>query len=196
MAGGFLRTSAGEKRPVEDGHFRMPGWIRNGDGEQAGVFVVHVVEFDALIRAEAREPEALPVEQILRYCQGDPRALGRKCRVSHQVALQRLHERDPGILAATAAIGPQLIIGFGLQRDAQPLDARRIAGCIEPHSCNADARVVPFRNQPREQVEFAIGAANGRRIQDAFDLLGIARLRLHDHSQAPQFKSTHNFNAS
>ena len=59
------------------------------------------------------------MEQVLRYCQSDSWTPGRKCRVSHQVALQRLHERDPGILAATTAIGPQLIVGFGLQRDAQ-----------------------------------------------------------------------------
>jgi hypothetical protein len=30
----------------------------------------------------------------------------------------------------------------------------------------------------------AIGAANSRRIQDAFDLLGITRFRLHHEPQA------------
>src|SRR5580658_11227834 len=78
-----------------------------------------------------------------------------------------------------------------LESDAEPFDAGRIAGCIEPHSCNADARVVPLRDQPREQVEFTIRAANGGGIQHAFDLLGIAWLRLHDDSQAPQLKFTH-----
>ena len=117
--------------------------------------------------------------------------LGRKCRVSHHVALERFHERDTRILAATAAVGPPLIIGFRLQCDAETLDACRIAGFIEPHSCNADARVVPLRHQPRKQVELAIGAANGGRIQDAFDLLGIARLRLHHDPQALQLESTH-----
>ena len=76
VAGGFLGTRAGEKRPVEEGHFRMPGRIRNGDGEEAGVFVVHVVEINALIRAEGREPQTLPVEEVLRYCEGDARAAG------------------------------------------------------------------------------------------------------------------------
>ena len=42
--GGFLRTRAQEKWPVQEGHFRMPGWIWNGDRKQAGVFVVHVVD--------------------------------------------------------------------------------------------------------------------------------------------------------
>ena len=139
MASGFLRTSAGEKRSVEDGQFRVPGWIGNGDGEEAGIFVVHVGEFDALIRAEGREPEALPVEEVLRYGQGDPWAIGRKCRVSHQVAPERFHKRDPRILAAAPAAGLQLIVGFRLQCDAEPLDACRIAGFVESHSCNADA---------------------------------------------------------
>jgi hypothetical protein len=51
MASGLFGTSAGEKRTVEDGQFRVPGWIGNGDGEEAGVFVVHFGEFDALVRA-------------------------------------------------------------------------------------------------------------------------------------------------
>jgi len=38
----------GEKRPVENGQFRVTGRIGNGDGKEAGVFVVHVGEFDAL----------------------------------------------------------------------------------------------------------------------------------------------------
>ena len=84
-----------------------------------------------------------------------------------------------------------LIIGFRLQRDAEPLGACRIASFIEPYSGNADTRVIPPRNQPREEVKFAVRATSGSRIQDAFDLLGIARLRLHQHSQALQRKPTH-----
>ena len=139
VASGFLRTSTREKRPVEDGQFRVPGWIRNGDGKQTGIFVIHISEFDALIRAEVGEPEALPVEEVLRYGQGDPRTSDRKCRVSHQVAPQWFHKRDPRILAAALAAGLQLIVGFRFQRDAKPLDACRIAGIVESHSCNADA---------------------------------------------------------
>ena len=117
--------------------------------------------------------------------------MGRKRRIGHHVALERFDERDTRILAATAAVGPALIIGFRLQCDAETLDAYRIAGVIEPHSCNPDARVVPLRHQPRKQVELSIGAARGSRIQNAFDLLGIARLRLHHDPQALQFESTH-----
>jgi hypothetical protein len=76
VASSFLGTSAGEKRPMEHGQFRVSGWIRNGDREEAGVFVIHVCEFDALIRAEIREPQALPVEQVFRYRQSDPWATG------------------------------------------------------------------------------------------------------------------------
>jgi len=49
-----------------------------------------------------------------------------KRRVGHDVALERFRERDTGVFA-TAAIGPPLIIGFRLQRDAEPRDTPRIA---------------------------------------------------------------------
>ena len=45
---------------------RLPGWIGNGDGEEAGIFVIHVADFDALIRAKGREPQTLPVEEVRR----------------------------------------------------------------------------------------------------------------------------------
>ena len=134
--------------PGNSGRWRIassgcPDGFGMATGKEAGVFVIHVAEFDTVVRTKSREPQALPVEEVLRYGQGDPWASGRKCRVSHHVTLQRFHESDPRILAASAAIGPPLIIGFRLQCDAQPLDAYRIAGCIEPHAGNADARVIP-----------------------------------------------------
>jgi len=49
---------------------------------------------------------------------------------------------------------------------------------------DADAGIVALGDKPWEQVKLAIRAASGRRIQDAFNLLRIARLRLHQHSQA------------
>ena len=131
------------------------------------------------------------MKQILRYGQGDPWAFGRKRRVSHHVTLERFDKRDTRILAAAAAVGPQLVIGFRLQRDAEPLDAGRIAGLIELHSCDADARVISPRDQAREEVKLTIRAANGGRIQDAFDLQRIARLRLHHHPQALQLEIRH-----
>jgi hypothetical protein len=39
------------------------------------------------------------VKHILRYCQGDPRATGRKRRVSHYVTLKRFHKRDAPVPA-------------------------------------------------------------------------------------------------
>jgi hypothetical protein len=45
-----------EKRPVEHGQFRVPGWIGNGDGEEAGIFVIHVADFDAVIRPKVASP--------------------------------------------------------------------------------------------------------------------------------------------
>ena len=66
LAGRFLGTSPGKERPVEDRHGRFPLRIGDGDGEDAGILVVHAVELDAVIRAEGRQPQTLPVEQVLR----------------------------------------------------------------------------------------------------------------------------------
>src|ERR1039457_4413264 len=83
-AGGFLGTSTWEERTVKHRQFRLPEWIGNDDWEQAGIFVIHVVEFDTLIRAKLRQPQTPPMEEVCRYCQGDPWASGRKCRVGHR----------------------------------------------------------------------------------------------------------------
>ena len=76
LAHRFLGTRPGKERPVEEGHGRFPLRIGNGHGEDAGIFVVHAVELDAFIGAEGRQPQTLPVEQVLREGQGNPRALG------------------------------------------------------------------------------------------------------------------------
>jgi CIC family chloride channel protein len=87
VAGGFLRTSSGKQRTVEERELRFPRLVRNGNREYAGVFVVDLAGIDAMIRRKGRQPQALPVEEVLRDCPGDPRASGRKCCVSHYVAL-------------------------------------------------------------------------------------------------------------
>jgi len=53
---------------VEDGQFRFPRWIRNGNGEEAGIFVIHVAEFDAVARSKGRQTQALPVKEALVSC--------------------------------------------------------------------------------------------------------------------------------
>jgi hypothetical protein len=191
VAGGFLRTSPGKQRTVENRELRSSGWVRNGNGEEARILVIYVAEFDATMWSKGHKPPSLPVEKVPRFGQGDPWASGRKCRVSHQVALERFHERDTRILATTAAVRPPLIIGFRLECHADPLDAGRVAGFIESHSCDPNARVIVSRCQPREQVELTVWAASGSRIQDTFDLLGVPRLWFHHQPQALHLKSTH-----
>ena len=71
LAGGFLGAGAGKKRTVEKGQLHFPGVIGNGDGEDAGVLVVHVDEINALKGFKGRQPDPLPVEQILRHRQGN-----------------------------------------------------------------------------------------------------------------------------
>jgi hypothetical protein len=105
--------------------------------------------------------------------------------------LKRPHKRNARILAATAAVGPTFIIGIWLEGDAKPLYTCRIAGFIEPHARYPDPRIIPFRNQPRKEVEFTIGTAYGSGIQNPFHFMRIARLGLHDHPEAVQLESTH-----
>ena len=142
LAGSFLGTRAGEKRAMKHGHLHLSGVIGYGDGEEAGILVVHVDEIDSLEGRKGREPQPLPVEQVLGFGHGNPRADGRKRRVSHHVALERFHERDARVFAAAAAVRPLLVVGLRLQCDAEPLDSTRIAGVIEANPRDADARII------------------------------------------------------
>src|SRR5680860_1882009 len=117
------------------------------------------------------------MEQILRYGQGDPRAVRRKRSVRHHVLPKRFDKRDTRILAAAAVRAP-LVLGFRLERNAEPFHAARVARLSKPNPGNADARIVAPRDEAWKQVQLTIGATNGSRIQDAFDLERIAWFRL------------------
>ena len=130
------------------------------------------------------QPQALPAKQVFGHRQGDPWAIRRKRSVSHYVALEWFDERDARILAAPATVLPPLVIRFGLQRNAESLDSVRVTGLIKLDSRYADAGVVAPRDEPREEVKLAIRATRGGRIQDAFGLQGIARLRFHHQPKA------------
>ena len=138
----------------------------------------------------SREPQSLPVEEILGFGHRNSGSQRRKCRVGHYVAFQRFDERDTWVLTSTAS-GPQFIAGFGLQRDAKALHTRWVAGVIEPHARNPNPRIIPLRDQPREEIQFAIWASNGSRIQNPAHFMRITGLRLHDHTQALQLEAVH-----
>jgi hypothetical protein len=78
--------------------------------------------------------------------------LRRERCIGHDVTMERFDVGDPWIFAAAATIGSALIIGLGLKRDAEPLDARWIPDFIEDYAGDADARIVIFCHQPREEV--------------------------------------------
>ena len=140
LAGGFLGAGAGKKRTVKKGQLHFPGVIGNGDGEDAGVLVVHVDEINALKGFKGRQPDPLPMEQILRHRQGNSGTARRKRRVSHDVMLERLDKGNAGILAAAAAVRSPLVISFRLQ--AQCRDVRLRHG--SPASLNF-TRAMPMR---------------------------------------------------
>ena len=128
----------------------MPRRVVNRDRKEAGIFVVLITQFDAAPQSKGRQPHTCPVEEIFRLSQCDPRAIGRICRVGHDVSPERLHEGDARILAAASAIRPSLVIDLRLQRDAKPLHAHRLTGFIEAHARNSDARVISLRYETWE----------------------------------------------
>src|ERR1700692_4734334 len=152
----FLGSGTRKNGPVKHRQLRLPGCIRNGSGEWAGILVVNVAEIQALKRSKRDKPESLPVNEVRRACRGDTRSARRARRISHEVCLQRFDEGDARVFAASSAVYPTLIIGFRLQSDAETLDAFRVSRFIKPHSGNADARVVPPRNRPRKVLQVAV----------------------------------------
>ena len=68
----LLRTSSGKEGPVQDRHGRCPDRIVNGDGEDAGILIVHAVKVDALIRAKVASPRRSQWNRSSDNGQGDP----------------------------------------------------------------------------------------------------------------------------
>jgi hypothetical protein len=61
--------------------------------------------------------------------------------------MEWFQECDARILAAAASIGEPLVISFGFERDAEPLNSARVAGLVELYPGNADARVIAPRDE-------------------------------------------------
>jgi hypothetical protein len=56
------------------------------------------------------------------------------------------------VLASANAVDADLVVGFGLQRDAQALDTDRIAVIAALHPRDADARLVVFSHKTGKQI--------------------------------------------
>jgi len=159
---------------MQESHLHLSAVAGNREGKKAGVLVVHMNEIDALIWSKGRKAEPLPMKQVFRNGEGNPWTDGRKRRIGHHVTLKRFYESDARILAASAAMGGPLVIGFGLERDAQPLDSAWIAGLVEFDAGNSDPGKVPLGHQPGKEVKMSVRSTSDSRIQDTFDLLRVA----------------------
>ena len=129
--GRLLRTRAREQRPVQDGEFRPPGWIGDGDREETGILVVHAVGVDAgVVVRECREPQALPVEEVLRYGEGDARAFG-----AHSAEFARSFRSE--FATSVHGFGPPLGGRVSGRREASvhPLESRLLSlrVCVVSH---------------------------------------------------------------
>jgi hypothetical protein len=49
---------------MQQSHLHLSGVIGNGNGKEAGIFVVDIGEIDSAIWSKDRESQSLPVEQI------------------------------------------------------------------------------------------------------------------------------------
>jgi hypothetical protein len=179
LARRFLRTSSRKEGSVQNGQRRSSSWIRNGNREYAGVLVVDIIEVDAVIWAEPREPKATPVEQVVRYSERNSRTLARKRCVSHHIAIERLDKRYTRILTTTSAVGLSLVVGLWFQGNADSFDPHWVTSLIKPNSRYTDPRIIASRNQPREEVELTIRTPGRSGIQDSPSLKSIGPVSIH-----------------
>ena len=168
-------------------HLHFPAVIGNRHGEQTRVLVVHMDEIDAIVGSKSRQPEPLPLKQIPGNRKGNPRAHGRKRGIGHDVTLEWLDEGNARILAA-AALRVSFVISFRLERDAQPFDVTRIACLVKFDARDSNPRIVALRDEPGKEVEVSVRATGDPGIENALDLLRVARLRLHQHCQPVQLE--------
>jgi hypothetical protein len=117
--------------------------------------------------------------------------LRRERGARHDIAIERLDECDARIFATAGPIIAHLERFLGLQGNPEPIDALGVAGRIEEDARNADAGVVASPDKSWKQVEVAVAASRGARIENVLDLLRIAWLRHHDDADPLQLNRTH-----
>src|ERR1700677_1780780 len=100
----FFRTRSREQRPVQERNRVATRRVGNQSWKHARVFVVHIVESDAFVRAKRRKPYSAPMKQILRDSDRDSRTSARKRRVGHDIAAPRLDISDARILASPPSL--------------------------------------------------------------------------------------------
>ena len=133
-----LGERPGEERSMQDRDLEFELRIGNGDGEHAGILVVDAVEVDPFVGVELRESEALPREEVVGHRERDTRSVRRVRRVGHEVTVQRLDERDAGVLAP-AAVRSQFVGRLRFEGDTDAFDADRFASIVEEHSEDPDS---------------------------------------------------------
>ena len=177
----FFRTRSRKQWPVHERNGGLTGGVRNQRGKHASVLVVHVIKSDAIVGMKGCKADPTPLEQIIGDGDCDSRTAARKRRVRHHVMLQRLDISDARILASPAVLG-QFVVGLRLQSHAHAFDARRIAGTVEQHTGNPDARKIASSYETWEKIKLPIPSANCCRIEDALHFIRVAGLRLHHHA--------------
>jgi hypothetical protein len=198
LVDGFRGISAWEQGTMNhrEGLFAISA--SNRFGENHGVLIVYGREvaclaFKAVARKECGQAKPFPIEQIDGARKGDSWSVAAKRSVRHQVTLQFFEIRDARVFASTSA-GTELVISLWLECDAEALSAHWISIAIEVHARNSDAREVAVRDETRKKVEPSIRASRGCGVQDAVNLIWIARLGRHDNSEALQLEWHHILN--
>src|SRR5256885_1020166 len=85
----FMRMRSGEEGAMQDGSGELAAWIGNSYRKEERIFVIHVIEVQAVRGLKGGEVGALPVEQILRKCQCNARAMCGQSGIGHDIAFER-----------------------------------------------------------------------------------------------------------
>ncbi len=169
-------------RPVQDGHAGLAARARHRLGEEDRILVVEEIQVgvELVVVAEQGRAEPAPLPKIIRDGDRGPRSERAVGHVGHHVHPEHRDERDPRILGAGVAL-PALPGPIRRQHDALPLHADRDP-VLDDQLGQADPGHVAGRDQSRQQIRRPVGCPAGAGIEDALDLLRVARLGTHDHA--------------
>ena len=172
--------------PVQRGEALDP--IRADDrfGEERRVFVVvePEIQVDHVVIEEMDRAEAIPVAEVARDGERGARTERPERDIRHHVQPELRDESHPRVLDAGMARAP-FPSAIRLEHDALALDTGRNP-VFDDYPCESDAAHVARRDHAGQQVELAVGATPGTRIQHPLRLGFIAVARTHDDSDASE----------
>jgi len=162
--------------------------VRGGDGfgEDEHVLVVKDVPVDATLGRKLHWAQSMPRGEVARHGECGAGAAGAVGAVAHHVGVEGRHEGDARVFDAAGGQRVLLVPLGGLERDAEALDAARIAVAIELDTGEADARVIVDGHDAREEQQLALAGAGDGGVEHPPCLGGVVLVAAHQHAKALQ----------